>query len=357
MRVRGFTAFVLLLTVAFASPVFAGGDEDGDKDAALSLPASPTIQSAPKSQPAPINITARVEPEKTALGESVTVFAQVHHPPDVRVELFGFPEAPEFDVTPLSFETIKNPDGNLSVAKYRVQILNLNNDGKVLIPPARFKVFAKDLQGEILESPPLFVEVATLMPKEKAATAEIDDIVGFKELLRPFWGFIFALVGILLVGVAFLIYYAVMRIKPEVKKPSAPPPPPLPADEIALAKLKLIVSKEYLKRGDVESYYIEISEVVREFFGNLYKFDSVEMTSDELLETLAAIPTPGLDIRRLKSFLNHTDTVKFSELAPTAEECSQTLDDAYFFVMNCKPGDFAMPKPQLRESRWNSVTR
>jgi hypothetical protein len=137
-------------------------------------------------------------------------------------------------------------------------------------------------------------------------------------------------VGAVLAGVALgLLLFAWLRKR---KRRAKPAPPPRPAHEIAYEKLRRIEESGMIERGELVELYFAVSEAVREYLGNRYGFDSLEMTTTELLEAV----DPHLTDERIRDeiveFSEDCDLVKFAKYVPSREEAESVLAQAYSIV-------------------------
>lgn len=134
----------------------------------------------------------------------------------------------------------------------------------------------------------------------------------------------------LLLGAAlgFAIFY-ILRTR---RRHGPPPPPPRPADEIALEKLAAIREAGFLARGELKELYLGVSEAIREYLGNRYGFDSLELTTTELSEQLRGVTLVGLTFDELMLFLMDCDLVKFAKYIPPFEEAERILAQAEHIV-------------------------
>ena len=74
------------------------------------------------------------------------------------------------------------------------------------------------------------------------------------------------------------------------RRGARPGPPPRPAHEIALERLDRLGAYGFLENADNRPFYFVVSEVIREYLGARYGFDSLELTTDELVRRA---PPPG----------------------------------------------------------------
>ena len=115
-------------------------------------------------------------------------------------------------------------------------------------------------------------------------------------------------------------------------------PPPRKAHEIALARLRAIVEADLLRRGEMQAYFVRVSETLREYLGNRYGFFALDLTSRGLSEELRDRITPGLDINLLLHLLHDADMVKFARWRPDDAACSTAIDGAHAIVMATQLG-------------------
>jgi hypothetical protein len=120
-------------------------------------------------------------------------------------------------------------------------------------------------------------------------------------------------------------------------------PPPRLAHEIALEKLQRLVEEDLLRSGRFKEYFFRISEAVREYIGNRYGFFALDLTTRELTQELRDRLTPGLENASLREMLEHADMVKFAQLQPTDDMCSQAFNGAYALIEATKMA------PQMQE--------
>jgi hypothetical protein len=168
---------------------------------------------------------------------------------------------------------------------------------------------------------------------EKMAAQDAPPLPVYVDDYRP----AYVLVG-LLAGAA--LFYAVMRwwkAKEAAPIPEPPPPPPRPAHEIALEKLIALEREGHLEAGRAKIFFVELSTVMREWAGNRWGFESLDLTVDELLEALEQKPRDRLDKRKLAEILFLADQVKFAKFMPGADDGKRALAEAREIVVETTP--------------------
>jgi hypothetical protein len=148
-----------------------------------------------------------------------------------------------------------------------------------------------------------------------------------------------------LVGVAlgFLLYFFIRRRRARW----VPPPPSRPAHEIALEKLVALRSAGYLDRGEVRPFYFGVSEAIREYLGNRYRFDSLELTTTELMNEMRPVAMAGLEHNELLKFLLDCDLVKFAKYIPPLEDAQRIVSQAEHIVHATK----LIPRPDNEDDK------
>lgn len=89
--------------------------------------------------------------------------------------------------------------------------------------------------------------------------------------------------------------------------------------EIAFERLALLSEQNLMTQGEHKRYYIELTEIAREYLGRMYAIEVLEMTTDEFLVAFIDVALPNGLYETMRSFLNHADLVKFARLIPQEE--------------------------------------
>ncbi len=137
------------------------------------------------------------------------------------------------------------------------------------------------------------------------------------------------LIGLLIMA---LLLPLVLWLRKKWKR-EPPPAPPRPAHVIAFERLETLRSRGIpAETEDAQAFAFELSEILREYFGNRYHFYSLEMTTTELLEELERIRPSGITSVDYREFFDFLDMVKFARAPFSAEEASSTLETGVDFV-------------------------
>jgi hypothetical protein len=174
-------------------------------------------------------------------------------------------------------------------------------------------------------------------------TVKVDTTKGIYDIKQPlavtytFWDWLrdnWLWVAISLLGVALiagLIWYYRKRPEKEVVIEAAKPG--IPAHTLAVSKLKELREKKSWQQGEVKQYYIELSDILREYIEKRYMIKTHEKTTDEIFAGLKYIDIAKENKNILRQILTLSDLVKFAKEKPLPVENEECMDNAVIFVL------------------------
>ncbi len=198
-------------------------------------------------------------------------------------------------------------------------------------------------RGEVrtVQTAPVTLTVNGLMAPEEGANAEVQPIrpprsaiIEDKRVMRIVrWGAIGLGSALLLASFILLTRRALKRralaLLPAEVVPSRPP------DEVAMEKLRALRAAGQFATDGYRPFYFALAEIVRGYLGARYGFDSLELTSTELMAELEKraphLTTPEGEVAR---FLGDTDLVKFARSGSTDAAALGALDAAQALVLS-----------------------
>ena len=208
--------------------------------------------------------------------------------------------------------------------------------GLHMIPELEFETGKGKLKTDALPLEVSAVEVDT--------TKAIYDIkqpiavsYSFMDWLKDNWYWVAAgIVALLLL--AALAYYLKNRkvIVPEVQRVKEPP---LPLHVVTTNKLNALKEQKLWQAGMVKEYYVELSDILREYLELRYGIKALEQTSDEIFISTARLEIPDLNRSQLRQLLILADLVKFAKASPGALDNEQSMEHAVSFVVSTKEND------------------
>jgi hypothetical protein len=150
---------------------------------------------------------------------------------------------------------------------------------------------------------------------------------------------------------ALVTFLVVRRLRARVI--IRPGPPPRPAHEVALEKLDRLGQYGFLEDADNRPFYFSVSEIIREYLGGRFGFDSLELTTDELMRELKknAGRELGLYEGEIMGWLAACDLVKFAKISPSATEARGALETALRIVTSTRPRPEPTAPPPAEAAR------
>ena len=303
-------------------------------------------------QAQPITVTARLDSTILWIGDQSGLSFEVTQSAEQQVEFPVFYDTISSGleiVGGIRMDTTKSKDGYLIVRQnYTVTAFE---DSLYYVPPFPFV-----LNGDTVWSNPLSMKVVQPFEIDTASHAitDIKPVYNVKFYWKGFlkWLFFIWLVCAIVLLIWFLVRKFVQKkpVIPFVKEPEVL----LPAHVVALAALDKIKQKKSWQQGRVKEYHTELTDVLREYIERLFNVSSMEMTSDEILDSLGMLRVSQKSAHNgLKQILQLADLVKFAKWNPTTEENEISLMNAYLFVNQTKIEEVKPPAEENGKKKEN----
>jgi len=211
--------------------------------------------------------------------------------------------------------------------------------GAISIPPLALHFLNtadSSIQTAFTDPIPLSIKTVDLGedPHLKDIKPPLDAPLRFEDIV-PYLLFL-ALLGLAAGG--YLLY---RRFRKNRDQEPAPAAAAIPAHERALMALKELEAKRLWQQGRVKEYYSELSEIVRRFFEDRLGVPALEMTSDEIVHSLKAVPETERLLKEIDRFLLTSDLVKFAKYEPSMAENEGEMQMAYEIVRSMIPRPMA----------------
>ncbi len=277
-------------------------------------------------------LTARAWVDSTSfwVGDYITVHVDLTHPAGSRFRLMIGDTLSGFHV--IDRGAVQSTGQTSSSARI---VVARYDSGRALLPPLPFQVeVGGDTAGRTVTTNALLLTIRTV---------PVDTAKDFRDI-KPPMSVPMTLAEILLfVAIIAAVAGAVLVIvRRRRRKPAAPPPPayvppPRPAHLIALEELGGLKEKHLWQQGQVKAYYSELTEIVRRYFENRFRFLALEQTTEEIATALERTPgTEGVREETLR-VLRLADLVKFAKFQPGPAEHEDALGVAYDIVQKTIP--------------------
>ena len=283
---------------------------------AAALTALVAASTAGQTPPA---VETAVSAATAAVGDPVTVVVTVRHAAGTQVRWPDPVEAAPFELLDPPVAQSAAVDGGVeSRLELRVAAFEL---GELAFPPLDVEVV--DAAGEVTalatEAAPVVIESIG-----RDEGGDIRDIKG--PLAIPFavvtllpW--IAALLAVA-VAAAWLYRRHRRRARPEAFVPALQP---RPAHEVAREALDALEAAGLLERGEIKTYHIRLSDIVRVYVEGRFGVDAMEMTTGEVLDGLLRTDADRGAVADVRRVLDRCDLVKFAKLRPAIPECRELL--------------------------------
>jgi len=199
----------------------------------------------------------------------------------------------------------------------RVYKLTQFDSGAYTIPPQKILINDKTYFTDSINVAFKAVKVDTTKQK----LYDIKPIITVEKPQSYWWLY---LIGILLLlsGIGGLIYWLVWRKKPLTEAEEIALLPPYERAKMALETLN---ASNYLERGDIKSFYSELTMALRKYLDEKVYDRAMESTTDELISRLILlkegnqIPLKKESVENISSILRRADLVKFAKSKPDIE--------------------------------------
>ncbi|MDX1775240.1 MAG: hypothetical protein R3297_01520 [Desulfobulbales bacterium] len=122
---------------------------------------------------------------------------------------------------------------------------------------------------------------------------------------------------------------------------SEPADSALRPEEIALQELTLLLKEDLLNKGEIKSFHLRISNILRRYIENRFALQAPERTTEEFLTELSLAESAentllGSHKSLLTDFLTQCDLVKFAKHEPTKAESEKTIIICREFIEKTK---------------------
>lgn len=323
-------ALLLLLTVIAQDPP-APAPPSAPSTPAPDAPAAPAVRAVDEAPP---KVETRIEPREVRVGEQLTFELLVTHD---GTRSFRMPDALDFGKA----ELIERQPVDTSVPDDAGNVIDRHAFKLAIFEPGRhvigdFDLPYVDLQGREFTVPAKGGVVACKSVLANETAPELRPPPGPVKLIvedrRPLYAG--GALGIaLLAGLIAFGFGRYMR----GRAPLPPPPPPVPAEVIALGRLQSLRARNLPRQGLVKEFYLELSHILREYFGNRFDMNALEMTTPELLAELTDARLRGVRRSVVERFLGESDLVKFAKHLPNDEEVADVFLAAEDMVHRTTP--------------------
>ena len=283
-----------------------------------------------------VQISVTVSPSEMPFYENATFTIEVKAPANAEVELPDL--RPQFEMLQMMSE--ESPVANFSkesIDNDRIKITESYALEPIFVRDYFFDPVDITVDGEVITVQSPSLRVRELTEAEQEAIAQFHSALpgGPEATPRPVtsrWQF-WLLSGVLAVmAVALLVYWWITRRTLQRYEP-----PKLPW-ETALARLDALAARQLPKHGKYETYFVDLSAILRYYIEGRFALHAPERTTPEFL---AEMMQTDLFTREqedfLKTFLRLCDRVKFARHEPGMLDMEESFTKVRAFVEETIP--------------------
>jgi hypothetical protein len=309
--------------VAHAAPPGPAAPAPAPEPAAPApAPSDDARSKAPVVSDGPVAVTTRLSPDPSNVGDLLELEVIAAYPRDVRVNLpTRIDFAPLHHVSTEEGEAEATGDGLRKTFRIRLQRFEV---GPATIPS--FPLTYVDAEGAVhtIELPPRAFTVESLLANESDPQRRGEDPPISREYPDTLAETIlWSVLGTLVVALA--AWLALRRLW--ARDRTVPAPPPIPPHELAFEALDELERGDLLVQGQVQRYYVELTEIAKGYLEGRFGVEALDRTTDEIRRALLtdAKRLAPLSADEVIAFLQRCDLVKFARMTPPTEEAKDAL--------------------------------
>jgi hypothetical protein len=347
MRAAGRVTFLAAVVAAGAAVTVRTAPAAPDAGATAQAPAPAA------ADPDAPTVTARVDKSEAHVGDAITLAITAISRRGVPVNLPN-----TLDLGPFSVLDRKEAERDLGDGRVRREFtltVAAYEAGPVQLPAVEVTYLGKGGEVRTTRTEPVPVKIASLIANEPEPAAK--DNAPPVVVMQPDLLLAYIAAGLLAAALGALVTWLVIR-RLRARAGVRPGPPPRPAHEIALERLDRLGAYGFLENADNRPFYFSVSEVIRDYLGARFGFDSLELTTDELMAELGRRVPRELVMGEIEGWLSAADLVKFAKISPSAAEARGALETAIRIVTSTRPRPVdptpgpqgAAPPPTHREA-------
>ena len=303
---------------------------------------------------AQVAVEARIDSIQMLIGQQVHVTVTVTTPANAKVEFPTYKSREQLvqgvEVLTISEEQKEDIDKGQKLS--RVYTLTSFDGNLYYLPPFKVKVNGKFYQSKSLALKVMEVEVDTTKMNQFFGPKDVQD--------NPFqwsdWSLVFWLSVLLLflLAAASYLYVRLRDNKPLIK--SFKLVKRLLPHQKAMKEIEQIKADKMVSSENQKEYYTKLTETLRRYIEERYKFSAMEMTSSEIIERLTQ-DGDQKSLDELRQLFTTADLVKFAKYSTLINENDMNLVNAIDFINQTKQEQQVVEeeKPQLSEADQRSL--
>ena len=291
----------------------------------------------------PIRVEAVADRTKATVGDRILVTVTVTRPRDVAV----LPPAPVLEKgTTLLVEPVAAPEqGKKEEQEEReepgesvTEIFHFHGQafetGGTGVPAFRVDWQMAGGKSGSVSTPRIPLEIVSVLTGPGEELADLKPPAEIPPPPFPWKAAGIAALIAALAGAAFILWRR--RRRPVSAGPAPPAVPAIPPHELAYSELERLLASHLLHEGKVKEFHVELAEIIKRYLAGRFGIETLERTSEEVLEDLRRARVGTASTGLVREFLAESDLVKFARHFPQESEIRLTVDSAYRLVDQTK---------------------
>ncbi len=282
---------------------------------------------------------ARMDATRITVGDQARLFIEVQNNPSTgRVQWAAIPDSfNNLEVVERGkIDTLKQ--GGFVTYKQRLVITGFDS-GMFKVPSFTFSIIPNSGAAYTVQTDSFNLLVQTIAVDTTKGFKGIKGIVYVKSNWKDYIWYIVGAVLFLLLAVFVVIYFL------KNKKVAAPVPqgPVISLQDKTLHLLEELEARQLWQKNQVKLYYVELTDIVRNYIEQRFHTPAMELTTDELLYKAQLLkdlqPYQGV----LSVILTTADLAKFAKAQPLPTEHTDAMEKAKEFVNSSRPVIIDLP--------------
>ncbi|MBI5685291.1 MAG: DUF4381 family protein [Verrucomicrobia bacterium] len=163
------------------------------------------------------------------------------------------------------------------------------------------------------------------------AANDIRDIKADVLILPPWW--VWALLVLAAAAVVLVVWLVLKKRRQEAKEVFVPR-----QNAVEEARERLEAARKLMLAGEIEAFYIAVSDAVRQYIERQFRLRAAEQTTEEFLQDMTRSQRMRPTHKELlEEFLTQCDLVKFARFRPGPKDMEAALAAATRFVDETVP--------------------
>jgi hypothetical protein len=148
-----------------------------------------------------------------------------------------------------------------------------------------------------------------------------------------------AVVLLALLGVSLVAWWLHRRWAHRLAAVPAPEDPfhRMPPHEWVYKELQHLLERRLAEEGEIDSFFSELSRILKTYLGGRYRVDLMERTTAEVPDDLRGAGAPRESIPPTRTLLERADRVKFAGDRPDPTQCREAVEAVYGIVDVTRP--------------------